>query len=754
VLFARSGQAGQTTTRPAPPNGLPATRNTHLAFDGPPAPVAPAVISRDTATGRATIRAVRLTEPLRVDGRLDEEIYANVPPMSDFVQMEPHAGSLATERTEVWIFFDQDNVYVTFRCWESHPERMVVNEMRRDNYHLWLGENVAFLLDTFHDRRNGVEFGVSPSGGRYDGQVTNERSYNGDWNPVWEVAVRSFSGGWIAETAIPFTSLRYQPGRDQVWGFQARRINAWKNELSFLTALPPELGMGRGIFAASLAPTLVGIEAPVRRSQHIEVKPYAKAELATDRHAAPPIINHTNGDAGLDVKYGVTENLAADVTLRPDFAQVEADDERLNLTRFNLFFPEKREFFLENAGTFAFGGQGGSDLPVLFYSRRIGLDQGQAVPIDTGGRLTGRIGAFTIGALDMQSSEQGGAGAPSTNFSAVRVKRDIFGRSSIGLIATSRSAGDADPSRNTVYGVDGTFALSREITVNTYWAGTTAAGATPSHDISYRGQLDYIGDRYGVRAERLVVGSHFDPGIGFVPRPDMRKTAGAFRFSPRPHRRTRIRKFYWNGAVSHVTNAAGQVETRDILGEFVIDFQNSDRLTVQHEYDAELVPRPFLMTPAITLPVAAYRLETARVGYSLGPQRPFAATLLAEYGPFYGGRRTAVSMSSGRLNATLRVSIEPTVSVNRVTLPQGDFTAVLAGSRVTYTVTPLLFASALIQYNSSTDVVSTNLRLRWEYRPGSELFVVYNDERDTAVTRFSVLRNRAFVVKINRLLRI
>ena len=283
---------------------------------------------------------------------------------------------------------------------------MVVNEMRRDNYHLWLGENVAFLLDTFHDRRNGVEFGVSPSGGRYEGQVTNERSYNGDWNPVWRVAVRSFAGGWIAEAAIPFTSLRYQPGRNQVWGFQARRINAWKNELSFLTALPPELGMGRGIFAASLAPTLVGIETPDRRTTRLEVKPYTKAEVAMDRSSAPPIVNQASGAAGLDVKYGVTENLAADLTLRPDFAQVEADEERINLTRFSLFFPEKREFFLENVGTFAFGGQGGSDLPVLFYSRRIGLNQGQPVPIDAGGRVTGRIGSFTLGGLDMHRANR------------------------------------------------------------------------------------------------------------------------------------------------------------------------------------------------------------------------------------------------------------------------------------------------------------------------------------------------------------
>ena len=231
--------------------------------------------------------------------------------------MEPHAGDASTEKTDVWILFDDEYVYVTFRCWESHPERMVVNEMRRDNYRLWLGENVAFMFDTFLDRRNGVEFGITPAGGRYEGQFTNERLYNGDWNPVWKVAVTRFANGWIAESAIPFTSLRFRPGRDQTWGFQARRINAWKNELSFLTALPPELGMGRGIFAASLAPTLVGIEAPARRPTHVEVKPYVTSDLSTDRDVTPSIVSQVGAHAGLDAKLRLHDHLATDVTVRP-----------------------------------------------------------------------------------------------------------------------------------------------------------------------------------------------------------------------------------------------------------------------------------------------------------------------------------------------------------------------------------------------------------------------------------------------------
>jgi hypothetical protein len=717
--------------------------------DGPPAPIPPAVITRDAATHRATIRAVRVMTPLQIDGRLDDEVYSRVEPISDFVQMEPHVGDLSTEKTDLWILFDDQYVYVTFRCWESHPERMVVNEMRRDNYRLWLGENVAFMFDTFHDRRNGVEFGVTPAGGRYEGQFTNERLYNGDWNPVWKVAVSRFANGWIAESAIPFISLRFRPGRDQTWGFQARRINAWKNELSFLTALPPELGMGRGIFSASLAPTLVGIEAPMHRSAHVEVKPYVTSDVATDRDATPSIINQASAHAGLDAKIGVNDHLSADATVRPDFAQVEADEERINLTRFNLFFPEKREFFLENAGIFTLGGQNSGDVPTLFYSRRIGLSQGQAEPIDAGGRLTGRLGDFTMGALDMQLPAN--SIAPATNFGVFRLKRDLLGRSSIGVIATSRSAGETNSGRNSTYGVDGTFALSPSVTVNTYWAATDTQ-SSPNHDISYRGQFDYIGDRYGVRLERLVVGSQFDPGLGFVPRPDMRKSAGTFRFSPRGQKGSRVRKYYLDALATYVSNNAGQAETRDVLGEFVVDFQNSDRLTLQHEYDAEFLPTPFPISTGITLPVARYLLETTRAGYSWGPQRRFAGSILLEDGHFYSGHRTAVSVGAARTNVGAQLSIKPTYSINRVRLYEGDFTTTLAGSRLTYTVTPQLFVSALVQFNSATSTVSTNARLRWEYLPGSELFIVYNDERNTLLA--PTLRNRALIVKVNRLFRL
>ena len=268
-FFRRAGVglvlAGLLSVGPGTPPRLVSASAQSVAlsfvFDGPLPPDPPAIISRD-ASGRATIRAVLLTEPLRLDGLLDEEIYFSVPPVSDFIQMEPQEGALATERTEVWVTFDRNNVYVSFRCWESQRDRMVVNEMRHDNATAAIGnESVGFMFDTFFDRRNSLLFNVNPLGGRTDGQVTNGTQYNADWNPLWDVKVGRFEGGWTVEAAIPFKSLRYRPGPAQIWGFNARRINLWKNEISHITSVPNTLGIF-GLVRSSLAATLVGLEAP------------------------------------------------------------------------------------------------------------------------------------------------------------------------------------------------------------------------------------------------------------------------------------------------------------------------------------------------------------------------------------------------------------------------------------------------------------------------------------------------------------
>jgi hypothetical protein len=733
-----------------------------VAIDGPAPPLPPAVVARDS-NGRTTVRAVRLSEPLRIDGRLDEAIYETIPAMTDFVQQDPIESAPATEKTEVWVFFDDDHVFVVGRCWDSQPERMIINEMRRDGGSVPRNENFAWMFDTFYDRRNGVFFEMTPLGGRMDAQVTNERSINTSWNPVWDFATGRFPNGWVVEAKIPFKSLRYRPGTSQVWGFQVRRKNQWKNEVSYLSAVPASIGEAGHFRAVSLAATLVGLEAP-SGSANLEIKPYAISNLTTDPTRGDP--TDLDGDFGLDVKYGVTQNLTADFTYRTDFAQVEADEQQVNLTRFSLFFPEKREFFLENQGTFEFGGAAGgarpgtaigggsADTPTFFYSRRIGLDEAaQAVPIVAGGRLTGRVGRFNVGLLNLQTDDVEASGVRSTNFSVVRIKRDVLRKSSIGVIYTGRSVAEKGIGANHAYGVDGTFGFYDNLTINTSWAQTQSTGRS-ADDVSYRGQIDYAGDRYGVQLEHLRVGANFNPEIGFVRRPDMRRHFGNFRFSPRPRNQKYVRKLYWTGSLDYIESGEGRLETRIASGAFQSDFQNGDRLQLTYTHEYEYLPEVLQLTSTVAVPIGAYQFQNLLVGYAYAPTRKVASGAVSvERGSFFDGDKTTVSVSQGRLVFPPYLSLEPTYSLNKVDVGAGRFTTHLAGTRVNVTITPLMFVGALLQYNSTSHSISSNVRFRWEYQPGSELFIVYNDQRDTLTRGFPALQNRAFIVKINRLFR-
>jgi hypothetical protein len=727
------------------------------AAEGPPAPTLPQTLSRD-AQGRATIRAVRATTPIQIDGRLDEEVYHTLLPASDFIQMEPNGGETASEKTDVWLLFDRDNVYVTFRAWESEPDRTIANEMRRDSGNIRQGDSIGFGLDTFRDRRNAFQFEANSLGARTDGQSTNERQYNSDWNPVWNLAAGRFEGGWTIEAAIPFKSLRYAPGTVQDWGFQARRTNKWKNEIAYLTKVPPAFGIGRADFSASLFASVVGLEAPPL-SHNLELKPYAIADLTTDNVATPARRHDPDGDIGVDAKYGITQNITADLTYNTDFAQVEADEQQVNLTRFSLFFPEKRDFFLENQGIFTFGNNSTgtntttSDVPLLFYSRRIGLANNRDVPILGGGRVTGRIGRYTLGLVNMQTREDDAARVPSTNFSVVRVKRDLLRRSSIGILATSRSRAQTVAGSNQAYGVDGTFAFFTNLSIATYFAQTRTEGVK-SGQSSYRAQMEYAGDRYGVQLERLTIDPNFNPDVGFLRRSDMRKNYAQLRFSPRPRSMPAIRKFYYIGQFTYIEDAAGRLSTRLSDFEFQTELQNSDKFLAGYQQDYELITQPFPVVPGARIATGSYEFGTARIGYNLGQQRPVSGNFLFERGDFYDGTRTGLTFTRSRVNFSSRLSIEPTMTVNWIRFPSGSFTSKLAGSRITFTATPLLFVSALVQYNSNLHSVSTNARLRWEYRPGSELFIVYNEERDSdARSTAPGLLNRAFIVKVNRFFR-
>ena len=726
------------------------------------APLA-AAQGQTAAPGNVTVQAIRLDAPLQLDGRLDEAVYGAVPPITGFIQQEPDTGQPATEQTEAWVLFDDDTLYIAARCRLSEANRIVANEMKRDSPGMFGSESLAVVLDTFYDRRNGFIFIANPLGGMFDATVTNERTPNRDWNTVWDARTSRFDDGWIVEIAIPFKSLRYRPGPTQIWGINMQRRAVWKNEQSFLAPVPASFGM-MGMFKVSSAATLTGLQAP-SAGIPIELKPYAIADATSDFAAATPFSNALGGAFGADLKIGVTQGLTADLTYNTDFAQVEVDERQVNLTRFNLFFPEKREFFLEGQGIFDFGGGQrpepnrffvtgealALDAPILFFSRQIGIEGGETVPIDGGGRLTGKAGAFSIGLLNVRTGEAPGAAADATNFTVVRIKRDVLRRSSIGGIFTRRSVSTEGDGANAVYGLDGVFSFYDDLNVNTYVARTETPGLR-GDDLSYRTELQYNGDRWGFVADRLGVGANFNPEIGFVRRDDFRRSFGSFRFSPRPQGIAAVRKFTWEGSVDYITDGAGRLETRLQRGQFVTELENGDLLFALATDNYEFLKAPFDITDEVTIPVGGYSFVNYRAGYSLAQQKIVSGGVAVDFGKFYGGDKTTISYFRGRVGVTPQLTLEPSVSFNWIDLPQGSFTTELVSTRVTYTLTPRMFVAALVQYNSEDNALGSNIRWRWEYQPGSELFVVYTDERDTLNPR-PILQNRAFVVKLTRLFR-
>jgi hypothetical protein len=707
-----------------------------------------------------TVAAHRVPEPIKIDGRLDEAVYASTPAISGFVQQEPDEFKPATEKTEAWIFFDEHNIYVSARCFESHPERRVANEMRRDTNQLRQNDTFAVLFDTFHDRRNGFLFYANAIGGLADSQITDEGPPNVDWNTVWDVKTGTFDGGWTIEMAIPFKSLRYQAGREQTWGINLRRVVRWKNEWSYLAQVPRALTTFRGMLKVSSAGTLTGLQAPAA-SHNIEMKPYALGGLTTDRTVTPALDNEGNVRVGGDMKVGVTQSLTADLTVNTDFAQVEVDEQQVNLTRFNLFFPEKRDFFLEGAGIFAFAGRasaglaaGSGDTPYLFFTRRIGLDGSREVPLRAGGRLAGKVGGFTLGVLNVQTGEDEAAAADSTNFTVLRAKRDILRRSSIGGMYTHRTSTPGKVGANDGLGLDTTFSFYQNLHVDGYLAATRSDGRS-GDNLSYRGFFDYNADKYGVQAERLVVETDFLPEIGFLRRADFRRNFGLARYSPRPTGVPNLRKLTRQGSVNYTTNNDNRLDTREEVAQFQSEFTNSDVAAVIYTDTFERLVRPFAIAPGIRLPIGGYNFHTWQLSYTGGQQRKISGAVVYEQGTFYDGDRQSIALNAARMQVTPQVSIEPSFSVNFVDLVEGSFTATVARSRLTYTLTPRMFVSGIVQYNSTGTSVGSNLRFRWEYKPGSELFVVYTDDYDTeARPNITPLRNRAFVIKFNRLFRL
>jgi hypothetical protein len=775
MLSIAAGTAAAQSPPAQPTARAPRRQFNMPGMPDPPAPEFPEVITRGE-NGRVVVRATRLDRPLVVDGTLDEPFYATVKPVSDFIQTVPDEGAPSTEKTEAWIAYDDQNFYIACRCWDSAPpEEWTANEYRRDTNQLRQNDIFGALLDTFHDRRNGFHFYTNPLGARADQVVANEGNPNSDWNPVWFARTGRFDGGWTVEMAIPFRSIRYISGPGQEWGLQIRRSIRRKNEWTHLTFIPAATGGVTSIFRVSAGATLVGLDLPPA-AKNVELKPYAISKLTSDLVRTPTIDNRLKATGGLDAKYGISANMTADLTINTDFAQVEVDEQQVNLTRFPVVFPEKRDFFLEGRGTFEFArasGQAGfsgqtsinNNAPQIFFTRRIGLNNGREVPIMAGARVTGTVGRTAIGLMNMETGYETTAGVdqsacappfttctPKTNFSVVRVRRDVLRRSNVGVLFTNRSNSPAVAGANQVYGIDGAFSFFQNVTANAYYARSESPNRTGDED-SYQGRLEWGADRYGFRLDYLDVGTNFYPEVGFVQRRGFGRTFASARFSPRQRRSRVVRRYLFEAATEYVVNRSSQIESSSNSARFLTEFQSSDQFIFDLNADQELLARPFNVARGVNIRPGDFHFNSLTTSYAFGQQRRASGTVAVRTGEFYNGRLTSVTLSGARLAILKQFSLEPSVTYNRGRLPDGDFDTALLRARVDYAFTPLRFLSALVQYSSNDRTFSSNVRFRWEYRPGSEIFVVYTDERDTTTTGYPGLRNRAFVVKVNRLFR-
>jgi Domain of unknown function (DUF5916)/Carbohydrate family 9 binding domain-like len=699
---------------------------------------APAASPRSTKS----LRAVRVQTPPRVDGVIDDTVWEAGEPVTDFVQQEPHVDAPATERTRVRVLYDDEALYFGVECFQRSPGGVVGRERRRDNA-LKDDDRFEIILDTFHDHRNGYHFVINPLGTQYDALITDEgHDINAEWDERWWSETRMTDQGWSAEIKIPFTSLRSRRGVDS-WGINFRRFIRGKNEAVQWTGWDRDFSF----LQVSQAGHLGGLD-DVRPGLTLRVKPYAvggfRRTPSSGRKAASAI-----DDVGLEVvKFSVTPGLTAELTANTDFAQTEVDEAVVNLTRFPLFFPEKREFFLERAGIFEFGpgGRRGGNVErnlQMFFSRRIGLtDDRRPVPIIGGGKLSGRLAGFDLGFLDVATDRF--EGRPRSNYAVLRAKRNVRGRSNVGIFASDRLAGGR--SANTVLGADANFSIFKNSDV----AGFVGRSSTPGrrgNDWVGRGKFNYFTDRYEVFLEHLYVGPEFQHDLGFVRRRGIQRSDAAAIWQPRPEI-LNIRNFVFRGEVTYLTDIHRVLETREQIFQWTTRFQSDDAFRVNTTDTFDRLDAPFEISPGIRLPRGDYRFRDQFAEVEGSGKRPLSARLRLGGGDFYDGRRRYFQVAPV-YKPLAALSVEAGYEAARVTLREGAFTTHVLNARLNFNPTNKWLTSALGQYDSASARWVVFFRLNYIYRPGDDVFLVFN--RTTAgKTRPGEAADRALMLKWTR----
>ena len=722
------------------------------------------------------VPATRLTEqasPPTLDGRVNDEAWLGVEPYTTFTQQDPIEGAPASERTEVRILFDKSNVYVGIICFDSEPDKIIVNQSRRDA-DISETDSVIVVFDTFNDTQNAFVFGTNPLGIEYDGQVAGEgqasgissrqsgtqgsqrggiNAFNANWDGDWRVRSAITERGWETELAIPLKTLRYATGDNRTWGFNVKRNIRRKNEQVFLSAIP----RGSDVFRVSMAAKLTGLDLPQRRD--LKFTPYILGSANKDFTVATDQLDR-KGDIGLDVKWGIRPNLTADFTVNTDFAQVEADEEQVNLTRFDLFFPEKRPFFLENASMFQFGAPQQID---LFFSRRIGLAGGLPIDILGGARLSGKVGGFNVGVLNMQTDEAFDTRAQrvitqANNFGVVRMQREV-GRSNIGAIFVNRQGtGGLAPSNdyNRAYGLDAAWQATQNGKLFAFLARTDSPSGRGGSDYSGRLFYNYTNNLWQLSGGYSQVGNDFNPEVGYLPRRGYRRPEARVFLTYQPKRWPWIRRlsphFSYN---SYYGLDEGELQSsRTHMHFFEIQPAQGGRFGtyVEREQDRPIVPFTVFNAGGrrVVIPPGLYTWYHVANEYIHNPSAPVSGSIRHRIGNFFDGDVHAIELD---LNTRIGSRFIAGIGYTRqnITLPGGSFHTDLVPMKLSYAFTTLASVQALIQYNNQSSLVSSNIRLALLNRSGTGLFVVYNDRRDTTTFNPYETLGRSFVVKYTRL---
>lgn len=660
--------------------------------------------------------ARRATVAIHLDGRLDEPDWAAAVPIGPLTQREPLEGRPSTEETEVRVLFDEQAIYIGVVCHEPHPRRMVSTQLTRDA-NLDVDDRVTIVLDPFFDHRNGFFFQVNPAGARSDGQISNNaQSLTREWDGIWDAAVTRNADGWTAEIAIPFKTLRFRPDQP-VWGFNVERQVKHLFETDRWAAARVTSWIGNLADAGQLT----GLEG-ARQGHGLDVRPYVSGGRDT-------------GDGqftgGLDVFKNLTPNLNASITGNTDFAETEADIRQVNLTRFPLFFPEKRTFFLEGAGVFDIAGlAGGTDL-IPFFTRRIGLHGGEdtgggEVPIGAGAKIVGRQSDFNIGVLDVETRALPDASLRRQNLFAARMSRNLFEQSWVGAVVTS---GNPDGSgTNNLLGADARFATStfrgdKNLSLDLFVQRTDDQRL--GRDYAGGFGLSYPNDRWDLFLNWKQIGDTFQPALGFVPRVGIRTTNARIAFQPRP-KRWGIRQFFFELEPQYVTNLTNRLEDwRLFIAPFNLRTESGEHLEWNVIPEFEHLDAPFEIYPGVVVPAGSYQWHKYRGEMNTATKRRWVVDVTYWWGGFYDGTRkqTGVGLT---LKPSAHLAIALRADRNDVDLKEGRFYTQVVTARADYSFTPNVTWQNLEQYDNESKVLSYQSRFRWILKPGNDLFIVVN----------------------------